>query len=349
MPIPSIDYEERTIDFSTRDGLRLNLRNVRGRGQKPRLGPVLLVHGAGVRANIFRAPVETNVVDALVEAGYDVWLENWRGSIDVVPNSWTLDQAALFDHPLAVKTVLDDTGARNLQAIVHCQGSTSFVMSAVAGLLPNVRTIVTNAVSLHPIVPKWSQFKLKVAVPVVAEFTRFLNPGWGKNAPTAVATALNALVQSTHHECDNPVCKQVSFTYGAGSPALWRHENLNDETHGTFIPNEFSHVPLSFFKQMARCVSAGRMVRYEELPELPADFTEGRPKTDARFVFFTGTHNRCFLPQSQISSYNYFDALRPNHHTLHVLQNYSHLDVFLGVNARKDVFPRMLQELAQSN
>ena len=35
----------------------------------------------------------------------------------------------------------------------------------------------------------------------------------------------------THHECDNPVCKEVSFTYGTGFPALWLHENLNDETH----------------------------------------------------------------------------------------------------------------------
>ena len=40
-----------------------------------------------------------------------------------------------------------------MKAVIHCQGSTSFTMSAVAGLVPEVKTIVTNAVSLHPVVP----------------------------------------------------------------------------------------------------------------------------------------------------------------------------------------------------
>ena len=96
----------------------------------------MLVRGAGVRANIFRAPVETNVVDVLVAEGYDGWLENWRASIDVAPNRWTLDQAAAYDHPAAVEKVLAETGAETMQAIIHCQGSTSFAMSAVAGLVP---------------------------------------------------------------------------------------------------------------------------------------------------------------------------------------------------------------------
>jgi pimeloyl-ACP methyl ester carboxylesterase len=65
----------------------------------PSGGPVLLVHGAGVRAEIFRAPVERTLVDTLLDAGYDVWLENWRASIDLEPTSWTLDDAAVYDHP----------------------------------------------------------------------------------------------------------------------------------------------------------------------------------------------------------------------------------------------------------
>lgn len=63
------------------------------------------------------------------------------------PNKWTLDQAAVYDHPVAVRRVLEETGADRLKAIVHCQGSTSFMMAAVAGLLPQVTTIVSNAVS----------------------------------------------------------------------------------------------------------------------------------------------------------------------------------------------------------
>src|SRR5262249_29226165 len=130
-------WTEQVVPFVAGDGFSCNLLHVRGQKTSPR-GPVLLVHGAGVRANIFRPPVETTLVDLLVEKGYDVWLENWRGSIDLPPNHWTLDQAALYDHPQAVRTVLEQTGEKRLKAVVHCQGSTSFLMSAVAGLLPQV-------------------------------------------------------------------------------------------------------------------------------------------------------------------------------------------------------------------
>jgi hypothetical protein len=222
-------------------------------------------------------------------------------------------------------------------------------MSAVAGLTPEVRTIVTNAVSLHPVVPWWSEQKLKFAVPVVSELTPFLSPAWGnrgrRRVPGVVPNALTALVRTVHHECNSTVCKMVSFTYGSGFPALWRHENLNSETHDTFIGGEFGAVPLSFFKQMSRCVEAGRMIRYEELSGLPGDFADGAPKTDARFAFFAGEHNLCFLPASQKKSFEYLNAAAPGKHTLHVLPGYSHLDVFLGKNAGQDVFPRILNEL----
>ena len=91
-------YTERVVPFLAGDGRSLNLHHVRG-AQEPTKGPVVLVHGAGVRANIFRAPVAPTLVDALVADGYDVWLENWRASIDVEPSEWTLDQAAVHDHP----------------------------------------------------------------------------------------------------------------------------------------------------------------------------------------------------------------------------------------------------------
>jgi len=85
--------KERVIPFRAGDGFQCNLIHIQGERPTTR-GPVLLVHGAGVRANIFRAPVKTTLVDTLVERGYDVWLENWRASIDLPPNRWTLDQAA---------------------------------------------------------------------------------------------------------------------------------------------------------------------------------------------------------------------------------------------------------------
>lgn len=115
-------------------------------------------------------------VQYLIDHGYDVWMENWRASIDFEKNLWTCDQAAAYDHPAAVETVCAATGPEQIKAVIHCQGSTTFMMSAVAGLIPQVTTIVTNGVSLHPIVPAWSAFKLNVAVPTLKMVTDYLNP-----------------------------------------------------------------------------------------------------------------------------------------------------------------------------
>jgi hypothetical protein len=334
---------ERVVPFTARDGFPLNLVNVRG--DHAGKGPVLLAHGAGVRANIFRAPSGRNLVDVLAADGWDVWLENWRASIDFPPNEWTLDRAAVNDHPAAVETVLRETGASELKAVVHCQGSTSFVMSAVAGLVPEVSTIVANAVTLHPVVPPWSRLKIGYALPLVAHLTPYLNPQWGVHAPGVTPKVLNGIVQLTHHECHNPVCKQVSFTYGSGFPALWRHENLNPQTHD-WLRGEFAHVPLTFFEQMRTCVAAGRLVSVDGYDELPRDFTAQPPRTDARFVFFTGLENRCFLPASQVRTFEWFESHAPGRHTLHELPTYSHLDVFMGKDADRDVFPQILEELA---
>ncbi len=99
--------------------------------------------------------------------GWDVWLENWRASIDIPHNHWTLDQAAVYDHPRAVQTVCTQTGASEIKAVIHCQGSTSFMMSALAGLVPQVTTIVSNAVSVHPDGPAvLAELKLRVDDPL---------------------------------------------------------------------------------------------------------------------------------------------------------------------------------------
>ena len=334
---------EEIVPFQTADGMECNLVHVRG-SAAPTKGPVLLVHGAGVRANIFRSPVRTTLVDTLVKEGYDVWLENWRASIDLPPNSWTLDQAAVYDHPKAVGTVVEQTGADEIQAVIHCQGSTSFMMSAVAGLVPEVKTIVANAVTLHPVVPEWSRFKITYLTPTVGRLLDYLNPQWGLYSPTTMSKLITLLVLLVHHECDNPVCKMVSFTYGSGFPALWSHENLNDETH-EWLKREFAHVPITFFRQMARCVEEGHLVSVEGMSELPESFVAEPPRTDARFAFLAGEKNHCFLPESQQRTFEFLDSIDNNHHSFHLLRDYGHLDVFMGKNAHRDVFPLILNEL----
>lgn len=341
--LSAVPATERLVPFQAGDRMPLNLIHVQGK-RTPHKGPVLLVHGAGVRANIFRAPVRATVVDLLLDAGYDVWMENWRASIDFPANPYTLDQAALYDHPRAVEKVVQETGASEIKALIHCQGSTSFMMSAVAGLVPQVTTVVSNAVSLHPVVPLGAALKHRIAVPLVARLTPYMDAQWGRKQPHALARALNAVVNLTHHECDRPVCKWSSFIWGLGFPTLWRHENLNDDTHA-WLENEFGVGSMAFFRQIGKCLRAGRLVSVELTDRLPADFTAEDPRTSARFAFFAGEENRCFLYESQVRTHAWFEERRPGRHSLHIIPRYAHLDVFMGKNAYRDVLPLMVEEL----
>jgi hypothetical protein len=337
------------VPFKAGDGRALNLVHLRG-PRTPSRGPVLLVHGAGVRADIFRPPVVSNFTDALLDAGHDVWLLNWRASIDLPLSDWTLDQAALHDHPAAVQRVLAETGAQSLKAVVHCQGSTSFTMAAVAGLLPQVDTIVSNAVSLHPMVCTGSRLKSLLAVPLVGLMTDRLNPQWAEGRGDGVdqwpARLLCGVVKLTHCGCDNDVCKFSSFTYGSGLSVLWRHENLNPATHD-WLRHEFAAVPISFFRQMARCIRAGHLVRQSPLPGLPVDYAAAPPRSVARFTFVAGRRNNCFKWQGQQASFNWFNQHQPGRHQFQVFEDYGHLDVFMGQHAARDTFPVMLTALAR--
>ena len=335
MPNHSFDV----FPFQALDGFNCNLWRLKT-NFFARKGPVLLVHGAGVRSNIFNPPNDKNLLDVLSIAGYDVWLENWRGSMECKKNEWNLDQVAQNDHPAAVQEVCRQTGASEIKAIIHCQGSTSFMISAVTGLIPQVKTIVSNAVSLHPVVRPFSEFKLNYIVPLVKPITKYLNPQWGDDAPDLKAKAFRLLVKLTHHEDDTNVGKFVSFTYGTGFPALWELENLSPETK-EWIRNEFGNVPLSFFDHIKKSVKAGALVSADG----QINYSSFEPKTTARIVFLTGKQNKCFSSKSQEDSYTYFNAARPGYHRLYQFDQYSHLDIFLGKNAVADIFPTIVKEL----
>jgi len=333
------DHSFDVYPFLSRDGFSCNLWHLKSFTPRPR-GPVLLVHGAGVRSNIFNPPNRENLLHALSEAGYDVWLENWRGSTECRTNNWDLDLAAINDHPAAVAEVCRLTGARTIKAIIHCQGSTSFMISAIRGLVPQVTTIISNAVSLHPIVSNFSAFKLDIILPIAAQLSSHLNPQWADHAPDFAARLFSRLVKLTHWEKDTDVGKFVSFTYGTGFPALWELDNLSDETRN-WIRGEFGFVPFSFFDHIKKCIGAGTLVSADG----KQNYAIGLPQTNARIAFFAGELNKCFKAESQKMSYRHFNRLRPHYHKLHVYPGYSHLDIFFGKNAHRDVFPAMIREL----
>ena len=182
----------------------------------PGRGPVLLAHGAGVRANIFRAPVPVTIVDALIDAATTYgWRTGGPASI-CGPANGRSTRRRLRSSGYAVRTVLEQTGHDRLKAIIHCQGSTSFMMSAPAGLLPEVNDDRDQRrLAAHGRSP--ARRRSSTVPPARPRGDPIPRSALGLDAPTPRGGdhRLGAPGPPRMH---NTVCKQVSFTYGAGSP-----------------------------------------------------------------------------------------------------------------------------------
>jgi hypothetical protein len=337
-------YRRRIIGFDAGDGLPLTLHNIRRREGDGGV-PVLLIHGTGVRANLFlNAPGRASVVSSLLDAGFDVWLENWRASIDLGARQYTLDDAALFDHPAAIREVLARTGTDRLRVLAHCQGSTSFVITALAGYAPQVERVVSSAVSLHPVVPRMSRAKLTFMVPVVAMGTPYLSAQWGARAPNPLAQGIAAWARLMRRECDDPVCALANYMYGAGPDVLWRHANLDPHTHH-WTSREFGWAPTRFLRQMGASVRAGHLVPASGHPGLPDSYVADPARIDAPWTFVAGTRNRLFVAESQRRTHAWFDERQRGRHGLQVYDGYGHLDLLFGRDSAQKVHPHLVAAL----
>ena len=144
----------------TADHVHIRLTRYQG-GSK---GPVILAHGLGVSSKIFSMDtIETNALEFLFERGYDVWLLDFRASVDLptAKTQFSADDIAKYDFPAAVDKVLELTGADDVQFLVHCFGATAWTIALLGGFLDpaKVRSTVVSQVSTDMVVPLATKIK----------------------------------------------------------------------------------------------------------------------------------------------------------------------------------------------
>ena len=337
----------RIVPLRAEDGLELTLHNVRGAAD-PTAAPVLCLHGTGVRGDLFLgAPGGVSVARALVDAGHDVWISNWRASIDLPPRPYTLDDAAVFDHPAAIAEVRRLTEEPSVRVLAHCQGSTSFTMTALAGLAADVTHVVASAVSLHTVVPRATRIKGRFMLPLLGLRMPYVSAQWAIRSPTLLAAGFARLARAIRRECDSPVCALGNYMYGTGPDVLWVHDRLGPRAHD-WISREFGFAPYRFLEQMQKCTSAGHLVPTGELAALPRDLLTAPVPAGQRWTFIAGRRNRLYLPVGQQRSHAHWTTHGEADagHALHVLDGYGHLDPLLGPDAERQVFPKIVAALA---
>lgn len=320
--------------FQTADGLELLLTRYRG-GTK---GPLLLIHGLGVSSLIFTIDtIDTNLVEYLVEKGYDVWLLDYRSSIllPAAHTQYTADMIARDDLPRAGEEVRRLTGASSIQVLAHCYGGTTFTMALLAGM-QGVRSAVISQVSAHVNAPPLVGFKAGLRTTEVLEklgihsLTASPGPsaGWSDRL---LDLALRLYPVEFEEQCSSAVCRRITFMYSL----LYEHDQLNEATHDA-LGELFGEATLTAFEGLTRIVREGHIVDAQGndvyLPHLE------RMAIPIRFLH--GQENACYLPESTART---FEALcqrnNPALYSRIVLPNYGHIDCIFGKNASRDVYP----------
>lgn len=328
--------------FTTEDGVHLKLTRFRG-GDR---GPVLLVHGLGVSSRIFSLDtIDVNLVEYLVDDGYDVWTLDWRGSIDVPASkgSFTVDDVARYDHPAALDAVRRLTGAADVHVLAHCVGSITFSASVLGGWARGVRSAFLTQVSTHMRPPAFTRFKTGLHVPgfLKAMGVKSLDGYTDEDASWSdrlFETALRLHPIQAEERCTSAVCKRITFMYGG----LFEHDQLNRATHDT-LHEHFGVANLTVFKQLAAAARHGKLVdRRGRDAYLPHVDRWTMPTT-----LLSGEENDCFLPVSTERTLDYLGSgTTPPPLQRHVIPDYGHIDVFLGRNAWSDVYPTIADHFA---
>jgi cholesterol oxidase len=328
---------------ATSDGLQLRLTRYRG-GSK---GPVILSHGLGVSSGIFSLDtIDTNLLEYLFAHQYDVWLLDFRASIDLPAShtQFTADDVAQKDYPAAVDLVRRVTGATSVQMVVHCYGSTTFFMAMLAGL-QGVRSAVCSQIATHIVAPAITRFKVGLHLPEVLEavgvdsLTAYVDrhADW-KNR--LFDLALRCYPVDSEERCNSPVCHRITFMYAP----LYEHAQLNTLTHET-LHETFGIANMRAFEHLALMTKKGHLVTATGdeayLPHLD--------RLAIPMTFIHGERNACFLPASTEKTYEILQqANGAGLYRRHVIPDYGHIDCIFGKNAVNDIYPLILKHLEET-
>ncbi len=329
--------------LTTDDNVQLLLTRCRG-GDR---GPVLLSHGLGVSSEIFTTgTIETSLAAFLYQAGYDVWLLDFRASI-LLPacrTQFTGDDVAFHDYPAAVAEVRRLTGAADIQVVVHCFGATTFFMSMLAGL-QGVRSAVCSQVATHMVTSRLTRMKAALRL---ARLSRLVGIDAFDASPPRPERFRDRLLDlllylypiRRKERCSNPVCRRIAFMYAE----LYNHANLSGELHA-HLDDLFGVANISAFMHLATMVRTGFVVNRKGsdiyLPQLR--------RLNIPITFIHGRDNICFYPESTEISYNLLGKY--NGRDLYnrvVVPGYGHIDCIFGKNAHRDVFPAIVAHLDET-
>lgn len=343
-------------------------RTNKGRRRKEKK-VVLLQHGLLDASETWVQNFETqSLAFVLADAGFDVWLGNVRGNLysnrhvkydpkrDKEFWNWSFDEMALVDLPAMIEYVLRATGRKHLDGYIgHSQGTIMGFACFSSGV--NCSTLTMTDMSSHV-----KHFFALAPVAIVKNVrSRLLQ--WMASVRAdewLVRAGYNHFLPSNKwlqrwvpHLCHNtlvgqPFCAQIYCAF-SGCNSLREHVNQTRlSTYFSHLPAGTSIVNIGHWSQMVRTgrfemldmgTSERNWKRYGQ--ESPPLYDLSKLNIDVS-MFYGGVDSLGtvddlkswlpLLPKSRVKRVQY-------------LPTYGHLDVVWGINAHRDIYRHIVEQL----
>ncbi|HWW44667.1 MAG TPA: GMC oxidoreductase, partial [Acidimicrobiia bacterium] len=317
------------VPYRSADGVDLRLTRYEG-GKR---GPVVISHGFGANPLTFSTDtIETNALEYLVEHGFDVWVQEWRGST-LLPScygTFDADDVARLDHAAAEAAIIDATGRRDLHWVTHCVGSVTVMMSALAGTTKPA-SILCSQVGMQPVGPTLTKLKTRFGAAKLLRAAQIKRMTTDSYTHESLGQRFFDLVLHFYpipkvERCDQEVCRRLAFIYGNAV----HHAAVDELTHYN-LHELFGTANMQMLQHLSNMAKAERLLDADGgdtyLPHLER-------LRDVPITFLHGAHNLVWVPESTRRDYDLLvGEFGSTRYRRLVFDRHGHQDTIMGNHA----------------
>jgi cholesterol oxidase len=216
----------------------------------------------------------------------------------------------------------------------------ALLMSLLAGKLEGqLRSVVCSQLGLHPIAPKFAEFKAAVYVASLLRRLRVKRLTAQYDPYSLSHRFWNQILTlyPTKERCNNPTCRRILLLFGES----FRHSKLNTATHDA-IHEWFGTTSVPALAHLALILRTGHVVDKDGVNA----YMPHLKRLALPISFIHGRANREFLPTATRKTYKLLrQANGEAWYSWRPIESYGHMDCFIGKRAAVDVFPIILEEL----
>jgi lysosomal acid lipase/cholesteryl ester hydrolase len=340
----------------TEDGYEIILHNCCLSQTTPKKRPpVLLVHGLMQDAESFLCGGSTSLVSHLVNAGYDVWIGNNRGTkyssnhlkfnrdhIDYW--NYCIDDLAVYDVPAMVEYVLQETRSSQLAYVGFSQGSTQGFASLFSH--QKLHSKISLFIALSPAL-KCSGLSSFWLQKLLQTFPQLLFHAFGRLGMLSFCEDVRQVLSKSFFA--SIVKYAMKFLFH------WNCENITSQRRVEFF--QFCYSPSSVkcvdhwfqiihrgsLKCYAHHEKASRTVRSQEFTSIKSgDMSyDLRQRINCPVAIFYGGSDTLITRNIHEVLNEMSDSIK----FLHCEPSYEHLDMIWADNAHEKIFPKIIQQL----